>query len=139
MTTKSIKLIAFIVLLVHGIGHFQGVVAGLGLKINKKAPSTSWLLRNHSEKLNRTMCLSLFLLTALAGIATALSFKDILFAGSIWQTLAVITAVFSTLCLVVFPNGFALFFNKVGAIAVNLFVYYSIVFGQQMPALLFED
>jgi len=37
MTPKSIKLIAFIILLVHGIGHFQGVVAAFGVKINNAA------------------------------------------------------------------------------------------------------
>jgi hypothetical protein len=46
MTTKTIKLIAFIALLVHGIGHFQGVAAGLGLKINNAVPAQSWLLKS---------------------------------------------------------------------------------------------
>jgi hypothetical protein len=139
MTTKSIKLIAFIVLLVHGIGHFQGVVAGLGVKINKKNPARSWLLKKQSERTDRVLCLILFLVTGTAGILTALSFKDILLAESLWQTLAVITAFLSTACLIVFPNGFALFFNHIGAIAVNLIIYYSILLQQHLPAALFED
>ena len=139
MTTKSIKLIAFIVLLVHGIGHFQGVVAAFGVKINKKNPTQSWLLKNQSEQTNKTLCLILFLVTGIAGILTALSFKDILLAETLWQTLAVINAFLSTACLVVFPNGFAMFFNHVGAIAVNLIIYYSILLQQYVPAALFED
>jgi hypothetical protein len=138
MTTKTIKLITFIALLVHGIGHFQGVAAGLGLKINNAVPAQSWLLKSFGTSINNTVCLILFLLTGIAGIITALSFKGIIIAD-MWQSLAVVTAVLSTLALILFPNGFAMFFNKVGAIVVNLFIYYSIVFSQNWPSELFED
>ena len=139
MTTKTIKLIAFIVLLVHGIGHLQGVAAGIGLKINNANPGSSWLLKNLSEQGNKTICIILFLVTAIVGILTALSFKGILLSQNTWQSLAIVTAVFSTICLVAFPNGFAMFFNKTGAIAVNLLIYYSVVFSQHWPSVLFED
>lgn len=139
MTTRTIKLIAFIVLLVHGIGHFQGVAAGFGLKINNAAPAQSWLLKGLNAKTNQTICLILFMLTGVFGVLTALSFKDILFAQAVWQKLAIVTAFLSTLCLLVFPNGFAMFFNKAGAIAVNLFIFYSILFSQNYPQVLFED
>lgn len=139
MNTKTIKLITFIVLLVHGIGHFQGVVASLGVKINNDNPATSWLLKDLGSTANKTICLILFLITGLLGIAAALSLKGILFPESIWQTLALITAFGSTACLILFPNGFAMFFNKIGAIAVNLIIYYSILFHQHWPSALFED
>jgi len=138
MTPKTIKLIAFVALLVHGIGHFQGVAAGLGLKINNSNPAQSWLLKNSSEKLNRTLCMVLFLVTGIIGIMTALAFREILLA-ELWQTLALITATLSTLCLLLFPNSFAMLFNKVGAILVNGIIYYSIAFGQAWPSALFED
>jgi len=139
MTAASIKLITFIVLLVHGIGHFQGIAAGIGLKINKASPSNSWLLKNMGGKANKQICLVLFLVTGIIGILTALSFKDIIVPEAHWQIMAVITAVLSTVCLIVFPNGFAMFFNKAGAIAVNIIIYYSIVFSQNWPAALFEN
>lgn len=138
MTTKTVKLIAFIALLVHGIGHFQGVAAGLGLKINNSSPSQSWLLKSMSENLNKTICLVLCFITGAIGIITALSFKGV-FIAEAWQTLAVITAILSTVCLLSFPNAFAMFFNKVGAIAVNLLIYYSIVFSQHWPDVLFNE
>ncbi len=138
MSTKTIQLIAFIVLLVHGIGHFQGVVAALGVKINNADPAQSWLLKRFGESANRSLCLVLFGLTALAGIATALGFKGILLPEEAWQLLGIITAFLSTACLALFPNGFALFFNKAGAIAVNGILYYSLLFGQYWPAALFE-
>ena len=139
MTTKTVKLIVFIVLLVHGIGHIQGVVASLGIKINNSNARISWLLKDLGENLNSKICYVLFFITAICGILTALSFKGILFSESVWQSLAMVTAVSSTLCLIIFPNGFAMFFNKIGAIAVNLLIYYSIVFSQNWPAVLFED
>jgi hypothetical protein len=46
---------------------------------------------------------------------------------SLWQSLALVTAFISTLCLVLFPNALAMFFNKAGAIAVNLIIYYSVL------------
>ena len=73
MTTKSVKLIVFIALLVHGIGHFQGVAAGFGLKINQSAPALSWLLRGMGEQVNRYICLAVFFLTGVTGILTALA------------------------------------------------------------------
>ncbi|MBN1183655.1 MAG: hypothetical protein JXB49_15295 [Bacteroidales bacterium] len=138
MSTKTIRLIAFLALLVHGVGHFQGVAAGLGLKINNASPAQSWLFKNLSIQLNKSICLTLFLITGIIGVLTALGFKSLVLADS-WQILAVITAILSTICLIVFPNGFAMFFNKIGAISVNLIIYYSVAFGQNWPAVLFED
>ena len=139
MTTKTVKLIAFILLLVHGIGHLQGVVASFGVKINNSHARISWLLKDLGESVNAKICFALFLITAVFGILTAFSFKGILISDVAWQSLAIVTAILSTVCLVLFPNGFAMFFNKVGAIAVNLMIYYSIVFNQNWPTVLFED
>ena len=139
MTTKTVQLIAFIVLLVHGIGHFQGVVAAAGVKINNTNASSSWLLKSLGGKTNSRICFTLFLLTGVIGILTAMSFKGILLPESSWSSMALVTAIFSTVCLVMFPNGFAMFFNKAGAIAVNLIIYWSILLNQQWPAALFDN
>jgi hypothetical protein len=138
MTTKTVRLIAFIVLLIHGAGHLQGVAAGLGLKINNSSPAQSWLLKSWSSGKNKRICLVLFFVTAFAGISAALGLRG-LFLPDLWQPLAIITAVLSTICLLLFPNGFAMFFNKAGAIAVNLIIYYSLVFSQNWPDALFND
>lgn len=139
MTAKTIKIIAFIVLLVHGIGHFQGVVASFGVKINNAKPASSWLLNSMSSTANQRFSFILFLITALLGIATALAFKGILFSVNVWQPMAIATAIFSSVCLIIFPNSFAMFFNKVGAIAVNLLIYYSVLLNNNWPAAIFED
>lgn len=139
MTTKTIKLIVFITLLIHGIGHLQGVVTGAGIKFHSSSSRISWLLKGWGENTNRTLCILLFLITAIAGILTALSFKGILLPPSSWQLFAIVTACISTLCLVLFPNALAMFFNKAGAIVVNLIILYSVLFNGKWPSVLFDD
>jgi len=139
MTTKTIKLIVFIALLVHGIGHLQGVVASFGVKINDAQPAQSWLLKSLDAQWNKRICFTLFLVTSVIGIITALSFKDILIDSTVWQVTALITAIISVLCLVVFPNSFAMFFNKIGAIGVNLFLFYTtLINGEMIQQLIYE-
>ncbi len=139
MTIKTVKVIAFILLLVHGIGHFQGVVASFGVHINNSNARISWLLKGFGETFNHSVCFILFLLTGVIGIITALVFKGIILQGLNWETLAVVTAICSIFCLVLFPNGFAQFFNKIGAIAVNLVIIYSIILNNNWPTVLFEN
>jgi len=127
MTTKTVKLIVFIFLLVHGIGHFQGVASGFGLKINKKKPARSWLLKNQSNKTNQIVCLLLFFITGIFGILTSSAYYDLILSGDIWETFGLITACLSSVCLIIFPNAFARFFNKAGAIIVNLYLYITIL------------
>ena len=92
MTTKTVKLIAFIALLVHGIGHFQGVAASLGVKINTSSPAQSWLLKSFNDNFNKSACLIVFFITGAFGILAALSFRGV-FMPDAWQTLAIITAI----------------------------------------------
>lgn len=139
MSTKTIKLIALLVLLVHGIGHIQGVVSGFGIKFNESTSNQSWLLKGVNDKTNRILCVVLYLAAAALGLLAALSFKDLLVPVTLWQTLALVTAILSTLSLVLFPKALAMFFNKAGAIAVNLIIYYSILFNGNWPSAIFED
>lgn len=139
MTTKTIKLLVFLALLVHGIGHIQGVICGFGVKFTSSTSNISWLLKGFGDNINRIICVILFFGASLFGIMAALAFKDVLFSNGAWQTLALISAIFSTVCLVLFPASLAIFFNKIGAIAVNLAIYYSILFKGQWPSVLFEE
>ena len=139
MTTKTVRLIVFLTLLIHGIGHLQGVISGLGVKFREKSTTRSWLMKGSSDKVNRITCLILYLGAALFGIMAALSFKDLLLPHHLWQTFALITAFLSTLCLVLFPSALAMFFNIIGAIAVNLIIYYSILFNGAFPSAAFNE
>ena len=123
----------------HGIGHFQGVVASFGIKLNNSNSGVSWLLKGIGEQMNHRIGLILFLITGVLGICSALSLKGLLFQYTSWQNLALTTAFLSTICLVIFPNNFAMLFNKIGAVIVNLIIFYSILLNNQWPSALFED
>jgi hypothetical protein len=139
MTTKTIRILVMITLLVHGIGHFQGVVSSLGVKFNASTSNVSWLLKGLGQKANTVICLILFLGAALSGILAGLAFMGILLPESSWQALALVAAFFSTACLILFPAALAMFFNKAGAIAVNLIIYYSILFNGRWPSAVFDN
>ncbi len=68
MTAKTVYIIAFLLLLVHGIGHIQGAVSGFGVKFNKKTSIISWLLKDLGSKLNHWICLLMYLGSAIFGI-----------------------------------------------------------------------
>ena len=129
MNAKTLRTIIFFALLVHGIGHIQGVVGALGVKFKESSSSVSWLLRGLGVKTNTALCLILYLATAILGILTALSLKEILFAQGSWPLLALLTAILSTICLVLFPRALAMFFNYAGAVGVNLMLYYLLITG----------
>jgi hypothetical protein len=139
MTTNTIKLIAFIVLLVHGIGHLQGIISSTGVKFTKSTSNISWLFKGLGGNLNRTFCLAFYLAAAVTGILAALSFYGIVFAENNWQDFALTCAFFSAVAMILFPNALAMFFNKAGAIVVNLLIFYSILFSGHWPAAIFNE
>ena len=139
MTNKTVKLLVLIALLVHGIGHMQGVISGMGVKLTSNTGHISWLLKGMGTTPNRILCIILYLGAAITAILAGLAFKDVLLPESTWQILALIAAFFSTASLLLFPNALAMFFNKAGAIGVNLIIYYSILFHGNWPTAVFED
>ncbi len=139
MSANSVKLIAFLALLVHGIGHLQGAVSSSGVKFRTSTSNSSWLLKGVAEKWNKLICLVLYLAASVLGIFAALSLRGVLGPESQWVSLAMACAIFSTLGMVLFPKALALFFNKAGAIAVNLIIFYSILFNGSWPSAIFED
>ena len=100
MTTKTVKLLVLITLLVHGIGHVQGVIAGTGIRFNDNTSNISWLLKGLGENSNRIICIVLYLAAVIAGILAGLGFKGILVPVSTWQMFALAAAFSSTACLV---------------------------------------
>jgi len=140
MTAKSIRTIAFIVLLVHGIGHLQGVLAGLGFKMKKTSASYSWFFGKLLGKtVSQVVCFVFYLTAAILGILTALGFAGILLPHDIWQSFALLTAIVSTAALIFFPKGLAMFFNIAGAIAVDIIIFYSILFSAHWPPEVFYE
>lgn len=139
MSTSTVKLMAFLALLVHGIGHIQGIVSSSGIKFRTSTSNKSWLLKGLGGKWNRLICLVLYLAAAVLGIFAALGLRGVLGPESGWASFALTSAIFSTFGLILFPKALALFFNKAGAIAVNLIIFYSILFNGNWPSAIFED
>jgi hypothetical protein len=139
MSLRTIRLIAFLALLVHGIGHLQGVVSSTGIKYRSSSTNISWLLKGIGEKWNRIICLALYLAAAVFGIFAALGLKGVFGPDSGWTYMALVCAIISTMGLVLYPRALAMFFNKAGAIAVNLIIFYFILFNGNWPAAIFDD
>jgi hypothetical protein len=139
MSESTVRLIAFLALLVHGIGHLQGVVSSSGIKFRTSTSNTSWLLKGMGKKLNKLICMVLYLAASVFGIFAALGLRGVLGPDSQWTSLALACAIFSTLGLVLFPKALAMFFSKAGAIGVNLIIFYSILFNGNWPNAIFED
>ncbi len=139
MSSNALKLIGFLALLVHGVGHLQGVVSSSGIKFRTTTSNSSWLLKSLGEKWNRLICLVLYLAAGVLGILAALGLRGVLGPDAQWTSMALACAIFSTLGLVLFPKALAMFFNKAGAIAVNLLIFYSILFNGNWPSAIFED
>ena len=127
MNTKTIKGIIFIALLVHGIGHIQGVICVFGVQFKESSSSISWVLKGLGETPNRVLCILFFLTTAILSILTALSFRDLLISHNAVQGLALATALLSSFSLILFPRALAMFFNLAGALLVNVFLYWYVI------------
>ncbi|MBA7561856.1 hypothetical protein ES708_03502 [subsurface metagenome] len=120
MAKQTITTIVLILFLVHGVGHFQGIVTSLGIRTSSRSTSMSWLLRWLGNRPNRILCFILYLLPALGFIAAAMSFRGWVLPQSGWQDLALYSAFISMGGLALFPNALAMLFNKIGALAVNV-------------------
>jgi len=124
--------VVFLVLLVHAVGHLQGVFIALNTRDFGGWNAQSWLLKKQiSKSYQRIICLVLFLSTFLIFLLAALSFRSIAMEHNLWVRLSFIGAVLSTASISLFPNGLAMLFNKVGAVFVNLLIFYTVLFSSR--------
>jgi hypothetical protein len=123
MSPQTLHTLIAAFLFIHAIGHAQGIVVSLGVVRSDTWHVRSWLFdRWLGEPGSRTLATVLFATCALGFLATALSFVGVGIPHESWRTLAVPFAVLSALGLVFYWNAFAMFFNKVGAVGVNVWV-----------------
>ena len=121
MDPATLRLVVFGVLFVHGIGHVQGVMAGLGISSTETWHGRSWLLTNLlGETVSRTLGLIIYLVSAVGFIAAGLGVMGWLVPNDGWRNLALGFAVISLVGLVFYWHSLVALFNKVGAIGVNL-------------------
>jgi hypothetical protein len=120
MSDATLRLVIRIVLLIHAIGHLQGVVVGLGLFSTDSWHARSWLLTEMiGESPSRILALALWGVLAIGFLlvsAGAFGWPPL---QANWRGPAVALAVLSLLTIGLYWNSFAMIFNKLGAIAVN--------------------
>ena len=121
MSTTTLRLIAGLVLIMHGIGHVMALLPALNIASTEKWHYRSWLLNGlMGDTLSRVVVVILFGAAMIGFIAAGMGLLDWLVPHNAWQTLAIASAVISLVALALFWNGFVtLFPNKIGAIAVN--------------------
>ena len=123
MSPKTLRTAIAIVLFVHAIGHSQGIAASLQVVKLEGWNADSWLFDGiFRERGSRTLAVILFAACVLGFCATALAFLGIGIPHELWRTLGIIFAIPSVICLIAYPNAFAMSFNRVGAIAVNAWI-----------------
>lgn len=122
MSTTTIRAIASLVLIVHGIGHAMALFPALNIASTEGWHYRSWLLTGAlGDSLSRVLVVVLFGAAMIGFIAAGLGMLGWLVPQSAWQSLALGSAVLSLIALALFWNAFVMFIpNKVGAIAVNL-------------------
>ncbi len=128
MNPTTLRWIIFGVLLVHGIGHIQGVMAGLGISSTETWHGRSWLLTNLlGESVSRTLGLIIYLVSTVGFIAAGLGVMGWLVPNDWWRTLALVSAVISLVGLIFYWHSLVALFNKIGALGVNLAVLIGIL------------
>ena len=124
MSATTLRFIYAAVLFIHGVGHAMGLISAFRPVDVKGWSSRSWLLTPLlGETLSRIISIILFLASLVGFVAAALGLLGWLVPHDLWRTLAVASAVFSMVALVLFWNAFvSIIPNKLGAIVVNAVV-----------------
>ena len=129
MSSSAIRIIMGIVILLHGIGHFMGVLAVLGIKISPNHSTHSWLLSGLLPKnILGLVCLLFSVAAILLFLTAGFGIFDWFDLQPYWQKLALYAAVISLAGLILFWNSFPFLFpNKIGVIIIDLLSIVSIV------------
>jgi hypothetical protein len=124
MTTATTRMLVGAVLLIHGIGHFMGVLGVLDLFKVKGWNGHSWLLTPlMGVGASRTLGVVLFAAVLVGFLGVGFALFGWLVPHAWWRSLALVFAVISLVTLVLYWNALVLVFpNKIGALGVNVAV-----------------
>jgi len=112
-----------IVFFIHGIGHIMCILPALGLDASPTWNSYSWLLTNLiGQKAANVVGIIIWLAAIVGFLLVALALLGWGVPYVWWRPLAVVSAVISLIGVILFWNAFASWFNKAGAITVDLAV-----------------
>jgi len=122
MSITTIKTIAAIVLIIHGIGHIWGILPVFGVKATSSHSERSPLLSDRvGSPVTGIIEVLLFAAGFISFIVAGLSLAGWMFGGIPWGSLSVIGAIVSIIGLVLYPHAFPMIFpNYIGAMVVNV-------------------
>jgi hypothetical protein len=132
MSDQRIKLIAAGVLLLHGLGHGGALGALAWIQLSPGSDTgawlaaRSWLVPALSANTATTLA-SVFWIVAMVGfVVAAMSLFGVVFPSSVWQPLAVVSAVVSIVGIVLFFGTWPMF-NTIAALGVNAVVLVAVL------------
>jgi hypothetical protein len=121
MSGRTLQLVIAIVLFIHGIGHIMCLLPALGLDASPTWNSYSRLLTGLIGQPAANVLSIVIWLAAIVGfLLAALAVMGWGVPHAWWRPLAVVSAVISLIGVFLFWNAFAAWFNKAGAITVDL-------------------
>jgi hypothetical protein len=123
-----------IVFFIHGIGHIMCIMPALGMNVTPTWNSHSWLLTDLlGQRVTNVLAVIIWLLAIIGFLLAALALLGWGVPHEWWRPLAMVSAVISLIGIVLFWNAFATWFNKAGAITVDLAVLIGLLL-MQWPA-----
>jgi hypothetical protein len=143
MSKQAIKFVIAGVLLLHGLGHGIVLVAHIVMS-GRPGPTESgwraaqsWLFASLAPPAATTLT-GIFSVVSLIGFAAAaMAFWGILVPGAIWRQLAVVSAIVSTVGIVLFLGTWAPAFNTLAALGVNIAILVALLWLRWPPRAMF--
>ena len=122
MSDQALRIIVPLALILHGIGHWMGILTATGVIKTDSWNSRSWLLTDPlGDSTTRILALIIWAIVFAGFLAAGAGAWGWSVTEGSWRTIAVACAVLSLVGLFFFWNAFAaLFPNKIGAIAINI-------------------
>jgi len=122
MSDQTLRTIIPLALILHGIGHWMGIMTAAGVIKTDSWNSRSWLLSDPlGDTTTRLLALIIWALVFAGFLASGAGAWGWSVTEDSWRTLAVVCSVLSLVGLFFFWNAFAMIFpNKIGAIAINM-------------------
>ncbi len=121
MNSRTVKILIAGVLVIHGVGHIMCLLPALGVDASPTWNSYSWLLTGLIGQAAANVLSILIWLAAITGfLMAALALMGWGIPHAWWRPLAVGSSVISLIGVFLFWNAFASWFNKVGAVGVDL-------------------
>jgi hypothetical protein len=122
MSSQTLRILIPLALILHGVGHWMGILTAAGVIKTDAWNSRSWLLTDPlGDGTTRILALVIWVIAFAGFLAAGAGAWGWSATEGSWRTLAVVCAVLSLVGLFFFWNAFAaLFPNKVGAIVINV-------------------